>query len=79
MLGKLQELEQKEKFEAKTIEKSSNGGKLNVKLPKLVITKFHWRHLDSQRFWGQFEATIDKSDIAQVAKLLLERSTITKS
>ena len=64
-------LQIKKKFHAKTIEKASNAAKLNVKLPKLVKTKFHGTHLqvDWQRFWGQFEATIDKSDIGQVAKL----------
>ena len=43
----------------------SVAAKLNVKLPKLVTTKFHGTHLD----W-QFEETIDKSGIAQVAKIL---------
>ena len=61
-------LEIKKKFEAKTIEKESDAGKPKVKLPKLVITKFQGTHLDWQRFWGQFEAEIDKSDINQVAK-----------
>ena len=73
----------KKKFETKTIEKASNAAKLNVKLPKLVKTKFHGAHLqvDWQRSGGQFEATIDKSDIGQVAKasylkeLLLPRVT----
>ena len=61
----------KKRFEAKTIEKASYAAKLNVKLPKLVITKFHGTHLqvDWQRLWGQFEATIDKSDIGQVVKI----------
>ena len=61
-------LEIKKKFEAKTVEKESDAGKPKVKLPKLVITKFQGTHLDWQRFWGQFEAEIDKSDIGQVAK-----------
>ena len=41
------------KFETKTIEKASNAAKINVKLPKLVKTKFHGTHLqvDWQRFW----------------------------
>ena len=61
----------KKTFQAKTIEKASNAAKLNVKLHKLVKMKVHGTHLqvDWQRFWGQFEATIDKSDIGQVAKL----------
>ena len=61
-------LEIKKKFEVKTAEKESDAGKPKVKLPKLVITKFQGTHLDWQRFWGQFEAEIDKSDIGQVAK-----------
>ena len=61
----------KKKFEAKTIEKASNAAKQNVKLPKLVITKLHGTHLQVawQRIWEQFEATIDKSYIGQVAKV----------
>ena len=62
-------LDIKKKFEAKTIEKASNADKLNVTLPKLVITKFHGTHLDWHRFWGQVKTTIDKSDIGQVAKV----------
>ena len=58
----------KKKFDAKPDEKESEGGKSKVKLPKLVITKFQGTHLDWQRFWGQFEAEIDKSDIGKVAK-----------
>ena len=61
-------LEIRKKFEAKTVEKESNAGKPNVKLPKLVITKFQGTDLDWQRFWGQFKSEIDKSDIGQVAK-----------
>ena len=56
------------KFKVKTIEKESDAGKPKVKLPKLVIMKFYGKHLDWQRFWGQFEVEIDKSDISQVAK-----------
>lgn len=58
----------KKKFEAKADEKESESGKPKAKLPKLVITKFQGTHLDWQRFWGQFEAEIDKSDIGPVAK-----------
>ena len=53
-------LEIKKKFEAKTFEKESDAGEPKVKLPKLVITKFQGTYLDWQRFWGQFEAEIDK-------------------
>ena len=41
---------------------------VNVKLPKMEITKFQGTHLDWQRFWNQFEAEIDKSSIAQISK-----------
>ena len=34
-----------------------------------MITQFQGTHLDWQRFSEQFEATIDKSDIGQVAKV----------
>ena len=59
----------KKKFAAKADEKDSDAaGKTKAKLPELVITKFQGTHLDWQRFWGQFEAEIDKSDIGTVAK-----------
>ena len=56
------------KFEVKADGKEGNAGKPKAKLPKLVITRFQGTHLDWQRFWGQFEVEIDKSDIGQVAK-----------
>lgn len=43
-------LESKKNFKAQTVEKESDVGKLNVKLHKLVITKFQGKHLDCQRF-----------------------------
>ena len=59
----------KKMFAAKADEKDSDAaGKSKAKLPELVITKFQGTHLDWQRFWGQFEAEIDKSDIGTVAK-----------
>ena len=59
----------KMKFGAKADEKDNDApGKSKVKLPELVITNFQGTHLDWQRFWGQFEAKIDKSDIGTVAK-----------
>ena len=61
-------LETKKKFSAITVEKESDAAKLNIKLPKLVVTKFHGMHLHSKRFWGQFKEEIDKSNIGQVAK-----------
>ena len=40
----------------------------NVKLPKLVITKFQGMCVDWMRFWNQFDSEIDKSPIDPVAK-----------
>ena len=40
-----------------------------VKLPKLVISKFNGTYLDWLRFWEQFTSQIDKSATADGAKL----------
>ena len=40
-----------------------------VKLPKLVISKFNGTYLDWLRFWEQFRSQIDESAIADGAKL----------
>ena len=47
----------------------------NAKLPKLVITKFNGSPLDWLRFWNQFEAEIDKADVAAVNEVLLIKET----
>ena len=39
-----------------------------AKLPKLVITKFNGTPQDWLRFWNQFEAEIDKPQVAAVTK-----------
>ena len=39
-----------------------------VKLPKLVSSKFQGTHIDWIRFWNQFKADIDNSSIDPVAK-----------
>ena len=39
-----------------------------AKLPKLVITKFGGTLTDWPRFWNQFEAEIDRSEVAGVTK-----------
>ena len=36
---------------------------IKEKLPKLVIIKFNGTHIDWIRFWNQFEAEIDKSNL----------------
>ena len=63
-------MQMKHDYEKKLMEesKSSKGNLSQVKLPKLVITKFQGTPLDWQRFWSQFETEIDKAEIRQVAK-----------
>ena len=48
--------------------KKSASESSNVKLPKLVISKFEGTALDWFRFWNQFETEIDKQDISPVTK-----------
>ena len=71
------QLEQKLEFEKKIEEakKSQNSQvaaspapEKSAKLPKLVITKFRGELTDWPRFWSQFEAEIDKAEIAGVTK-----------
>ena len=45
-----------------------NEERVNVKLPKLVITIFDGTSLDWFRFWNQFESEIDKAEIGPVSK-----------
>ena len=40
----------------------------NVKLPKLIITKFEGTHIDWFRFWKQYETEIDMSELHPVSK-----------
>ena len=47
-----------EDLQAKAGNQTSVG---EVKLPKLVITKFNETYADWPRFWGQYSETIDKS------------------
>ena len=71
------QLEQKLEFEKKTEEaRKSQVGQVtaspalvkSAKLPKLVITKFSGELTDWPRFWNQFEAEIDRSEVAAVTK-----------
>ena len=39
-----------------------------TKLPKLVITQFSGKYTDWLRFWGQFKAEIDNSEVSSVTK-----------
>ena len=40
----------------------------HARMPKLVISKFQGTHLDWFRFWNQFQAEIDKTNVNQVTK-----------
>jgi len=71
------QLEQKLEFEKKIEEaRKSQVGQVvaspapvkSAKLPKLVITKFSRELTDWPRFWNQFEAEIDRSEVAPVTK-----------
>ena len=41
---------------------------VNAKLPKIEISRFDGSLLDWPRFWGQFNATVDKRSVAPVNK-----------
>ena len=45
-----------------------NVERINVKLPKLVVTKFDGMPLDWFHFWNQFESEIYKAEIGLVNK-----------
>jgi len=71
------QLEQKLEFEKKREEARKNqAGQVatspapvkSVKLPKLVITKFSEELTNWLLFWNQFEAEIDRSEVAGVTK-----------
>ena len=42
--------------------------RVNVKFPKLIITKFDGTSLDWFRFWNQFKSQIGKTEIGPVSK-----------
>ena len=65
-------LRRQAEYEDKQLEKRSRKMEQQqpqVKLPKLVISKFNGTYLDWLRFWEQFTSQIDKSAIADGAKL----------
>ena len=52
-------------------DKVVNEERVNMKLPKLIITKFDGTSLDWFRFWNQFESDwseIDKTEISPASK-----------
>ena len=71
---KIQEELKVQKMKSKDYEKRDkvvNEERVNMKLPKLIITKFDGTSLDWFRFWNQFESDwseIDKTEISPVSK-----------
>ena len=57
------------KREAENRQRESAEKQKNVKLPKLVITRFQGNCIDWTRFWSQFEVEIDKSSIEPIVCL----------
>ena len=51
---------------------------VNSKLPKLVITPFNGTHADWLRFWNQFEAEIDSTQIPTVTKFSYLKELVEK-
>ena len=63
---KLNYEKQLEELHSKTSNPTQEASKVN--LPKLIITKFNGTFTDWFRFWNQYEAEIDSSDISPVSK-----------
>lgn len=67
-----EKLEQRLKYEKQIEDSPKDQNKkeksINGKLPKLVITKFKSTHTDWLRFWNQFKAEIDSSDVSPITK-----------
>ena len=57
-------LEMKKKNEDKDVIVNKN---IQVKLPKLVVTKLEDTHLDWFRFWNEFETEINKVEISAIS------------
>ena len=74
-MGKLRQWStEKERLEDESVikQRDSKGvgswTSIKAKLPKLVITKFNGTHTDWIRFWNQFEAEINKSNLLSISK-----------
>ena len=67
-----EKLEQRLKYEKQIEDSRKDQNKkdksINAKLPKLVITKFKGTHTDWLRFWNQFKAEIDSSNVSPITK-----------
>lgn len=77
--------EEKLNYEKKLESLQSKGpldtthGASKVKLPKLIITKFNGTFTDWLRFWNQYDAEIDKSDISPVSKFSYLKELVSPS
>ena len=60
--------QQLSKTKQDAVAESSSSCTCTVRMPKLVISKFNGTPQDWVRFWGQFEAQIDKSGAPAVTK-----------
>ena len=69
MMMEIQSHHMKKKEEDKAIKPDCNV--LEVKLPKLVITRFSSNHINWFRFWNQFESETDRSELPAVSKFRL--------
>ena len=63
--------------ESMAMDDSKREVKLNAKLPKLHIAKFNGTHIDWFRFWNQFQAEIDASNLPPVTKFSYLRDMLT--
>ena len=61
-------LEQKAKIQQTEQAAAKQASKSNVKMPKLIITKYDGTYEKWLSFWNKFEAEIDSSDLPAVTK-----------
>ena len=77
-LGAAAKTEQQARLSERELPGSGESSGLEVKLPKLVITKFDGTYQDWPRFWNQFRETIDKSSVSNVTKFSYLRELLDK-
>lgn len=58
-----QELEDGLMTKEKHSKEVGSSSPIKAKLSKLVITKSNWTHINWIRFWNQFQAEMDKSNL----------------
>ena len=61
-------MENKKALIAENNKYGSSSGTATTKLPKLVITKFSGKFMEWLRFWGQFKAEIDTTEVSSMTK-----------